>query len=51
MTLVVQLLVGLNAAADPWEVGSVGAIAILVIVCFAVGIARAPELGQPGGSA
>lgn len=44
VTFVVQLLAGLNAAGDPRDVGSVRTLAILVIVCFLIGIARAWEL-------
>lgn len=44
VTFVFQLFAGLDSAADPRDVGSVRAIAILVIVCFLLGIARAWEL-------
>jgi hypothetical protein len=43
-TFVLQLLAGLGAASDSHDVGSVRTIAILVIVCFLIGIARAWEL-------
>jgi hypothetical protein len=43
-TFVLQLFAGLAVAGNPHDVGSVRTIAILVIVCFLLGIARAWEL-------
>jgi hypothetical protein len=44
VTFVLQLLAGLSVNAHPGDSGSVENIAILVIVCFLIGIARAWEL-------
>ena len=41
---VVQLLAGISVQDNPRDAGSVRTIAILVIVCFLIGIARAWEL-------
>ncbi|MFD2417205.1 hypothetical protein [Amycolatopsis pigmentata] len=41
---VIQLLAGLDVAGQPADVAMVGTIAVLVIVCFFIGIARAWEL-------
>jgi hypothetical protein len=43
-TFVVQLIQGAEAIAQPDDSGAVNTIAILVIVCFRIGIARAYEL-------
>jgi hypothetical protein len=44
VTFVLQLLSGLDVVNHPGDVGTVNNIAILVIVCFLLGIARAWEL-------
>jgi hypothetical protein len=44
VTFVVQLIQGADVIAQPDDTGAVNTIAILVIVCFLVGIARAWEL-------
>jgi hypothetical protein len=44
VVFVVQLIAGLDVNAHPGDSGSVETIAILVIVCFLLGIARAWEL-------
>jgi hypothetical protein len=41
---VIQLMAGLDVAAQPEDAQTVGTIAVLVIVCFLIGIARAWEL-------
>lgn len=43
-TFVIQLLSGLDVVEHPDDAGTVHAIAVLVIVCFLIGIARAWEL-------
>jgi hypothetical protein len=43
-TFVVQLISGIAVTADPNRSGSVRTIAVLVIICFLIGIARAWEL-------
>ncbi len=43
-TFIVQLLAGLDVVAHPGDGGTVRTIAVLVIVCFLIGIARAWEL-------
>jgi hypothetical protein len=44
LTFVLQLLAGLDLTAHPGDFGAVNEIAVLVVVCFLVGIARAWEL-------
>jgi hypothetical protein len=44
VTFVIQLIEGVDVGAHPGESGAVDTIAILVVVCFLVGIARAWEL-------
>jgi hypothetical protein len=44
VTFVLQLLSGLDVVSHPGDAGTVNNIAILVIVCFLIGIARAWEL-------
>ena len=44
VTFVVQLIEGANVIAQPGDSGAVNTIAILVTICFAVGISRAWEL-------
>ena len=44
VTFVVQLIQGADVVAQPDDAGAVNTIAILVIVCFLIGIARAWEL-------
>jgi hypothetical protein len=44
VTFVLQLMSGLDVASHPGDTGTVNNIAILVIVCFLIGIARAWEL-------
>ena len=43
-TFIVQLVAGIDVLGDPRNEGAVTTIAILVIVCFVIGIARAWEL-------
>ena len=43
-TFVVQLFAGIDALGEPRNEGAVTTIAILVVVCFVIGIARAWEL-------
>jgi len=43
-TFVLQLLAGVDVIADPTDAGTMRMIAVLVVVCFLVGIARAWEL-------
>ena len=43
-TLVVQLIVAVDVITQPGDSGAVNTIAVLVIVCFLIGIARAWEL-------
>ena len=44
VTFVIQLIEGLDVNAHPGDSGAVNAIAILAVVCFLIGIARAWEL-------
>ena len=44
VTFVLQLITGLDLTAHPGDSGAVNEIAVLVVVCFLVGIARAWEL-------
>ena len=44
VTFVLQMIAGINVVQRPGDSGSVNTIAILVVVCFLVGIARAWEL-------
>ena len=44
VTFVIQLLSGIHVVAHPDDAGAVNTIAILVIVCFLIGISRAWEL-------
>ena len=44
MTLVIQLVAGISAIHSPDSTGDVRAIAIVVIVSFFIGVARAWEL-------
>jgi hypothetical protein len=44
VTFVIQLIEGLDVAFHPGDTGAVNTIAILAVVCFLVGIARAWEL-------
>jgi quinol-cytochrome oxidoreductase complex cytochrome b subunit len=44
ITFVIQLVVGASVIAKPDNPGAVNTIAVLVIVCFLIGIARAWEL-------
>jgi hypothetical protein len=44
VTFVVQLIEGADVIAQPDDSGAVNTIAVLVIVCFLIGIARASEL-------
>jgi hypothetical protein len=44
VTLVIQLIAGISAIHNPDDVGAVRAIAIVVIVSFFIGVARAWEL-------
>jgi hypothetical protein len=44
VTFVFQLITGLDLTAHPGDSGAVNEIAVLVVVCFLVGIARAWEL-------
>jgi len=41
---VIQLIMGADVIAHPGDAGAVNTIAILVIICFLVGIARSWEL-------
>lgn len=43
-TFTVQLIAGLNVIADPGRAGTVNTIAIMVIVCFLIGIGTAWQL-------
>ena len=44
VTFVSQLIQGADVIADPGDSGAVNTIAILVVICFLIGIARAWEL-------
>ena len=44
VTLVIQLLEGIDVIAHPGDSGAVNTIAVLVVICFLIGIARAWEL-------
>jgi hypothetical protein len=44
VTLVIQLLEGIDVVAHPGDSGAVNTIAVLVVICFLIGIARAWEL-------
>jgi hypothetical protein len=44
VTFVIQLIEGVDVIAQPGDSGAVNTIAILVIICFLIGIARAWEL-------
>ena len=44
VTFVIQLIQGLDVIASPGDSGAVNTIAILVVTCFVVGIARSWEL-------
>ncbi|TVZ03430.1 hypothetical protein EAS64_23835 [Trebonia kvetii] len=44
VTFVLQMVAGINVVQRPGDSGSVNTIAILVVVCFVVGISRAWEL-------
>ena len=44
VTFVIQLIEGMDVIAHPGDTGAVNTIAILVVVCFLIGIARAWEL-------
>jgi hypothetical protein len=44
VTFVIQLIQGADVIAHPGDTGAVNTIAVLVVVCFLVGIARAWEL-------
>ena len=44
VTFAVQLIQGADVIAHPGDAGAVNAIAVLVVVCFLIGIARAWEL-------
>jgi hypothetical protein len=44
VTFVIQLIEGVDVITQPGDSGAVNAIAVLVIVCFLIGIARAWEL-------
>ena len=43
-TLVIQLIEGIDVIAHPGDSGAVNTIAVLVVICFLIGIARAWEL-------
>ncbi len=44
VTFVIQLIEGVDVSAHPGDSGAVDTIAVLVVVCFLIGIARAWEL-------